>query len=899
MELYEGYGPLWGSWYVKEPLGQGAYGKVYKLERREFGHVWFAALKVISIPQNPSEIDSIVTENGGIRNAALYYQGLVNEMVQEIVTMSRFQGNSYIVNYEDHMVIPHKDKMGWDIFIRMELLVSIQQFMKMHRMKEEDVVQMAIDVCKGLEICHRANIVHRDIKPENLFISEQGSYKIGDFGISRTLERSNGFLSRKGTPYYMAPELNLGGKCDGRVDIYSLGIVLYSLMNENRFPFMPAYPQPITYADSQQALARRMQGEALPLPSGAAPGFARIILKACQFMPHERYSSAEEMRKDLEAFQKGERVASGADAKGINQTRWVQHQDDRPTKKRGIAEGPEMPEAARRPGLAGNLDEKRQKSGDSQKKQIVLVTMVSAGILAMTGTALWIGKQMVSPVISVMEDPVENRLSELIRGIQDSVGSSRDVLAGGEDKDSLTFFEELGRSMEEPDDTELAEAQEELAEEGNDVDSYWAAAEQGDKNAWCTLGNLYENGIEVEQDYEMARYCYENGADLGDTKSMRYLGYLYEFGYGGDADADMAAYYYEMAGEAGDSEGWLRMVSLIFDENDEESIQQTIEYLEMAANMGNAEGWLLLGLFYGSGLGMEVSSEDAFRCYENAAELGSGDGWAYLGQLYEAGWGTEQSDEEAFRCYKKAAELDSGDGWAYLGRCYEAGWGTEQSDEEAFRCYQKAAELDSANGWLYLGKFYDYKDSSIQDYEKARECYEAAADLGNTESLIYLGMLYEYGDGVSQDDEQALVYYDEAWEAGEVYAGYLAGMLCYYMDEDSRAEEYFRGAAELGDNESLLMLGIICEGKGRPEDFAEARECYEKAVANGEPAGLYFIGWMYEDGHGVEPDLAMARAYYEQALEAGCEEAQDGLDRLKQKEGAMLPGGNRGDEVWL
>ncbi len=857
MELYEGYGPLWGNWYVKEQIGQGAYGKVYKLERREFGHVWFAALKVISIPQNPSEIDSIVTENGGIRNAALYYQGLVNEMVQEIVTMSRFQGNSYIVNYEDHMVIPHKDKMGWDIFIRMELLVSIQQFMKMHRMKEEDVVQMAIDVCKGLEICHRANIVHRDIKPENLFISEQGSYKIGDFGISRTLERSSGFLSRKGTPYYMAPELNLGGKCDGRVDIYSLGIVLYSLMNENRFPFMPAYPQPITYADSQQALARRMQGEALPLPSGAAPGFARIILKACQFMPHERYSSAEEMRKDLEAFQKGETVSAGAKTKGTDQNRQEGRQDDQSAKKSGMAEKSGMGKGLGS-GLAGIFDEIKQ-------NQIILVILVSVGILAMVGTTTWVVREMVSPLFSIVSigsglvDPIIQQDS-LVKGTQDSADSSKDALSGAEE--SLTSLEELEQSIEAADDEERVQAQEDLAEDEDTVDSYWAAAEKGDGEAWCALGILYEYGIGVEQDYEMAKSCYENGAELGDPEAMQYLGYLYEFGYGVDPDMELAVHYYEMAGEAGNSEGWMRLAYFYYD-GDEENIPKTLEYLEMASDMGNADGWLLLGMFYELGKGVEQSDEEAFRCYENAAELGNGDGWAYMGTLYERGGGVEQSDEEAFRCY------------------------------------QKAAELDSADGWLYLGKFYDYKDLSIQDYEKARECYEEAAALGNTESLIYLGMLYEYGDGVPQDDEQALAYYDEAWEAGEVYGGYLAGMLCFYLDDDDQAEEYFRGAGELGDGESLIMLGILCEGKGGQEDFAEARECYEKAVENGEPSGLYYIGWMYEDGHGVEPDLAMARAYYEQALEAGCEEAQDGLDRLGQKEGAMLPGGNQGDEVWL
>ena len=69
-------------------------------------------------------------------------------------------------------------------------------------------------------------------------ISRFGEFKLGDFGIARELDRNVNGLSKKGTFSYMAPEMYRGEDYDQRVDIYSLGIVLYRLRNHNRLPFI-------------------------------------------------------------------------------------------------------------------------------------------------------------------------------------------------------------------------------------------------------------------------------------------------------------------------------------------------------------------------------------------------------------------------------------------------------------------------------------------------------------------------------------------------------------------------------------------------------------------------------------------------------------------------------------
>ncbi len=108
----------------------------------------------------------------------------------------------------------------------------------------------------------------------------------------------------------MAPEIYRDQPYGTTVDIYSLGIVLYWLLNENRSPFLPAYPATITHSDRERALRNRMGGEAIPAPKNADGRLAEIVLKACAYNPKERYSSPVQMRQELEAILYNQREAA-------------------------------------------------------------------------------------------------------------------------------------------------------------------------------------------------------------------------------------------------------------------------------------------------------------------------------------------------------------------------------------------------------------------------------------------------------------------------------------------------------------------------------------------------------------------------------------------------------------
>ena len=291
---------VWPEWKITEKIGEGSFGKVYKACRSEQGTTFYSAIKVITIPSNPGELSSVRSESPNEQSVKEYFQGLVDECIQEVSTMEYFRGNSHVVSVEDYKVVEYLDDIGWDIYIRMEYLTSFMEYCAGRALSEDDVLRLGIDLCKALEYCQCQNIIHRDIKPENIFVSRFGEFKLGDFGIARELERTMSGLSKKGTYSYMAPEMYKGEAYDSRVDIYSLGIVLYKLRNHNRLPFISLEKQLITYRDKETALARRMAGEKMPVPVNASAAFSHIILKACAYEPGKRYRKPEDMLRDLE-----------------------------------------------------------------------------------------------------------------------------------------------------------------------------------------------------------------------------------------------------------------------------------------------------------------------------------------------------------------------------------------------------------------------------------------------------------------------------------------------------------------------------------------------------------------------------------------------------------------------
>ena len=290
---------LWPGWDTIRVIGRGSYGTVYEIEKKDFGKISKAALKVITIPQNESEIDDLLSDGNTKEHITKRFKGYLESIVNEYSTMSDMKGCTNIVYCDDVQYIQHDDGMGWDIYIKMELLKPLTKAVT-ETVDEERVIKIGIDLCKALVYCsdEKRNVLHRDIKPQNIFIAPDGTIKLGDFGIAKTVE-STTVGTIIGTYKYMAPEVRNNQPYGRKADIYSLGLVLYWLLNMRRLPFLPLPPRPTTYFEENRSLKRRFDGEPLPPPAHGSEELKRIVLKACAYDPKDRYATAAEMLRDL------------------------------------------------------------------------------------------------------------------------------------------------------------------------------------------------------------------------------------------------------------------------------------------------------------------------------------------------------------------------------------------------------------------------------------------------------------------------------------------------------------------------------------------------------------------------------------------------------------------------
>ena len=302
--------PFGQEWKIEKEIGRGSYGVVYKLSRNDAGESITSAMKWIPLPGDNAEVQRMYAEGATRTSVREYYKKLKTEVSEEIQLLYQLRNNSHVVSLEDYHILPREGEgaVGYDIFIRMELLTSLEKwFRKKRTITYRDIVQIGEDICDALHDCSRLSIIHRDIKPDNIFVTEDNRFKLGDFGIARRIQRDELNASQRvGSLGYMSPEVFHAQSYDIRADLYSLGLVLYKLVNDRREPFAPPAPDVVTPETAKKANEIRLNGAALPRPEKIPDSLERlwdIIQKACEYQPSNRYQTPLEMKKALQSIE--------------------------------------------------------------------------------------------------------------------------------------------------------------------------------------------------------------------------------------------------------------------------------------------------------------------------------------------------------------------------------------------------------------------------------------------------------------------------------------------------------------------------------------------------------------------------------------------------------------------
>ncbi|MCL1791930.1 MAG: G5 domain-containing protein [Peptococcaceae bacterium] len=179
-------------------------------------------------------------------------------------------------------------------------LCPLSTHIGMRSLNAEETVKLGIHICRALEAYHQNTIIHKNVTFGNIFVTPSGNFRLGDFDNDGQLQRTPSDILNNETSLTMAPEVFRNDPYDANADTYSLGILMYIILNGNRAPFLPRVPHGISPEDHTIALVRRIKGEPLPALPDISPELNALVLKACSYQRGDRFGSSAEMRQALE-----------------------------------------------------------------------------------------------------------------------------------------------------------------------------------------------------------------------------------------------------------------------------------------------------------------------------------------------------------------------------------------------------------------------------------------------------------------------------------------------------------------------------------------------------------------------------------------------------------------------
>lgn len=315
---------VFGTWQIVRPIGTGTYGKTYEILNFTQEKGVYKIMKIpVELKRNTGEFP--------VKTQETAYKELKNDILSSVRYIQLHDNGRFFVNYQDCSFVPSEDYKTMTVSLRMEQLTSLASISEVHDMTQSEVLRLAVNVCRCLEKCREMDYVYPNLKPNNIFITKSGC-KLGDFGTFGMYEPSKINVAMRKTQDYMAPELIKFGEINSTSDTYSLGLIMYALLNRNKLPFIPRYEENVSMNDMQTAIDKRCANYIFPDPDNASDDIKKIIAKACSCVVGNRYKTPTQMKNDLLAAL-GERKEDNPFEPAIPEMPKITNETEKPAQK--------------------------------------------------------------------------------------------------------------------------------------------------------------------------------------------------------------------------------------------------------------------------------------------------------------------------------------------------------------------------------------------------------------------------------------------------------------------------------------------------------------------------------------------------------------------------------------
>ena len=371
-------------------------------------------------------------------------------------------------------------------------------------------------------------------------------------------------------------------------------------------------------------------------------------------------------------------------------------------------------------------------------------------------------------------------------------------------------------------------------------------AEHGNYIAIHLLSEISENNIKLKsKDLKNIKYNEDiiNFLKESETKEdpqFQYiLGEIYSEGLGVEEDNNEAIRWYEKSANHGNSNGEYGLGILYYlGEGIEQDYKKAMEWLRKSAEQGNDNAEWFIGQMYYSGEGVEQDYKKAMEWLRKSAEKGNDNADWIIGLMYYSGEGVEQDYKKAMEWLRKSAEQENNNSEYLIGQMHYLGEGVRQDYKKAMEWLRKSAEQENEYAEYMIGKMYYLGQGIEQDYKKAMEWLEKSAEQKNDNAEYLIGKMYYLGEGVEQDYRTAMKWLRKSANQGNDIAEYLTGQM-YYLGEGveqdyKKAMEWLRKSAEQGNNNAEYLIGeMYYLGEGININYRQASVWLEKSEAHG------------------------------------------------------------------
>ena len=381
--------PEWTlSYIISEKRGE----KLYQAEKQSGDTTKYSTIRAINIPADKEELEEMRAEFPQEDELKKHIEEKMKRKKAELQLLRSLCAKPGIVSMRESYDISNNDETSYLIVARYDYIETLDSYIRSNGLTIGAAIRMGIDVCKGLENIRKLEKVHGNVRPENIYVNDNGRFKLGGFDIDLIENRKTIADDDYAFLRYAAPEMCSGGRKIFASDVYSLGLVLYRILNGGKLPFENEYSQ-------EKAVKMRLSGEPIPRPAYNAGKLTDVVMKACSYDPKDRYVTGYYMRKALEeAFEELQQavIENKADLIAENSSPMMTFSDN----KKPDSNAEKFDEKT----FDEMAEKKRLEKKDGRKSTVLALCAMFAILILCAGAYLAVGRSIESYGIHIESD---------------------------------------------------------------------------------------------------------------------------------------------------------------------------------------------------------------------------------------------------------------------------------------------------------------------------------------------------------------------------------------------------------------------------------------------------------------------------------------------------------------